>query len=143
MEAERSDWGYGVCEYMPFVRWHLRHIHIFSGRQTFEFEVKGTYVPTLLKPLFFMCTFLITAGMSKERSGGGVSVGNVHCAEYLRTLTDMKVPIEELKFEDIIGRGSFAVVHKGMWKGAQVALKCISVPGSISAGIPKEVEILR
>ena len=80
--------------------------------------------------------------MSTERSGGGVSVGNVHCAEYLRMHT-YRYESCKWKFEDINGRGSFAVVHKGMWKGASVALKCISVPESISAGIPKEVKIFR
>lgn len=35
---------------------------------------------------------------------------------------------DELQFEKIIGRGHFAVVHKGKWNGKEVALKCIAIP---------------
>lgn len=47
-------------------------------------------------------------------------------------------------YEGIIGRGSFAVVHKGRWQEKAVALKCIRIPFlSNTSEIPKEVEILR
>ena len=56
---------------------------------------------------------------------------------------DMQVDICDIKFDAIIGRGSFAVVYRKAWRARQVALKCVSVPDSVSAGIPKEVQILR
>lgn len=55
----------------------------------------------------------------------------------------MMIEFGELKFEEIIGRGHFAVVHKGVWKGREVALKCITLPDNCLFSIPPEVEILK
>ena len=35
---------------------------------------------------------------------------------------------KEIVYENMIGRGSFGTVYKGMWKGKKVALKKISIP---------------
>ena len=47
-------------------------------------------------------------------------------------------------FDAVIGSGSFAVVHRGRWRGMEVAIKSIKIPsGSLHASdLPKEVEIL-
>ena len=45
--------------------------------------------------------------------------------------------------EEIIGRGSFAEVHKGRWKEQEVALKRMRLPpGSDPSIVPKEVAVL-
>ena len=57
-----------------------------------------------------------------------------------------QVPIKQLHFGEVIGRGSFGKVHKGTWKGLTVALKSITLPpGSDSSLLPtpREVEVLR
>ena len=52
--------------------------------------------------------------------------------------------MEMLEFGEVIGRGSFADVHKGKWNGEEVALKRIRLPpGSDSSSVLKEVAVLR
>ena len=51
--------------------------------------------------------------------------------------------MKDLEFSNVIGRGSFAVVYRGCWRGKDVALKQIRVPCGNIATVPKEVEILR
>ena len=41
---------------------------------------------------------------------------------------DAKIPFEDLQFEDVIGKGAFATVYKGSWKGRVVALKTLKLP---------------
>lgn len=54
------------------------------------------------------------------------------------------VDMKELEFGPVVGRGSFAEVHKGKWKGQEVALKCIRLPpGGDTSIVPKEVSVLR
>ena len=51
--------------------------------------------------------------------------------------------MKELEFGPVIGRGSFAEVHRGKWK-REVALKRICLPpGGDSSVVPKEVQVLR
>ena len=60
--------------------------------------------------------------------------------------TGQFVEMKNIVFEGVIGRGSFAVVHKGRWEGKDVALKRIRIPCSTSLStstLPQEVEILR
>ena len=57
-------------------------------------------------------------------------------------------PIEfsSLKFGDVIGRGSFGVVHKGEYHGSEVALKRIKLPPGVSPSslpTPKEISVLK
>ena len=59
---------------------------------------------------------------------------------------DLCVDMKDLEFGIVVGRGSFAAVHRGTWKGAEVALKRIRIPcgSNISAtNLPKEISILR
>lgn len=52
--------------------------------------------------------------------------------------------METLEFGEVIGRGSFAEVHKGKWNGQEVALKRMRLPlGSDSSSLLKEVAVLR
>ena len=64
----------------------------------------------------------------------------------IKCKTDLRVDMKDVQFGKIIGRGSFAVVYKGVWRGKEVALKQIQLPcGSDLATLttPKEVLILR
>lgn len=59
---------------------------------------------------------------------------------------DLRADMKDIQFGKIIGRGSFAVVYRGHWRGKEVALKKIQLPsGSDLAALatPKEVLILR
>ena len=38
----------------------------------------------------------------------------------------------ELKFDEVIGQGSYGTVHKGIWRGETVALKRLPVPPGMS-----------
>lgn len=52
--------------------------------------------------------------------------------------------MDTLEFGEIIGRGSFADMHKGRWKEQEVALKGMRLPpGSDPSIVPKEVAVLR
>ena len=63
-----------------------------------------------------------------------------HVYSTIELLVDMK----ELEFGPVIGRGSFAEVHRGKWKGEEVALKRIRLPpGGDPSVFPKEVQVLR
>lgn len=58
--------------------------------------------------------------------------------------TDLLVDMEMLEFGEVVGRGSFAEVHKGKWNGKKVALKRMRLPpGSDPSIVPKEVAVLR
>ena len=48
-----------------------------------------------------------------------------------------------LKFEECIGRGSFAVVHRGTWQGKEVALRLPSGLDADSLQNIQEINILR
>ena len=66
------------------------------------------------------------------------------CKFVLCLYTDLLVDMDTLDFEEIIGRGSFAEVHKGRWKEQEVALKRMRLPpGSDPSIVPKEVAVLR
>ena len=57
-----------------------------------------------------------------------------------------RIAFEELTFGNVIGRGSFGEVHKGVWNGTAVALKRIRFPPETeisSLSIPKEVSVLK
>ena len=57
-----------------------------------------------------------------------------------------RIAFEELTFGNVIGRGSFGEVHKGVWNGTTVALKRIRFPSETqisSLSIPKEVSVLK
>ena len=57
---------------------------------------------------------------------------------------ELMVDMKELEFGPVIGRGSFAEVHKGKWKGQEVALKRIRLPpGGDPSIVSKEVSVLR
>ena len=51
--------------------------------------------------------------------------------------------MNDLEFGNIVGKGSFAVVYRGLWQGRDVALKQIRLPCASSTTVPKEVTILR
>ena len=52
--------------------------------------------------------------------------------------------MKELEFGPVIGRGNFAEVHRGKWKGEKFALKQIRLPpGGDPLIVPKEVQVLR
>ena len=56
------------------------------------------------------------------------------------------IEFDELSIGDIIGKGSFSVVHHGEWKGKDVALKRVWVPPEIGykqVMNSKEVSIMR
>ena len=57
---------------------------------------------------------------------------------------ELLVDMEELEFGPVVGCGSFAEVHKGKWKGQEVALKRIRLPpGGDQSIISKEVSELQ
>lgn len=57
---------------------------------------------------------------------------------------DAQIPIKELGFGKIIGQGSFGVVHKGVYKGSDVALKSMKLPpGTDALSLPTEVSMLK
>ena len=58
---------------------------------------------------------------------------------YTHVIEDIKIKMTDVTFKEIVGRGSFSVVHRGTWKGKDVALKCISVPEKLSMGLPQEI----
>ena len=43
------------------------------------------------------------------------------------------VDYSEIQIGDLIGRGSYGTVHKGVWNGETVALKQVSIPAGIDA----------
>lgn len=51
--------------------------------------------------------------------------------------------MKDLEFGGVLGRGSFATVHRGTWRGMEVALKRIRMPCAAIADLPKEISILR
>ena len=56
------------------------------------------------------------------------------------------IEMEELKFGSVIGRGNFGVVHKGEWKGREVAIKRISLPSGTDVSLlptPNEIAVLK
>lgn len=59
---------------------------------------------------------------------------------------DVCIPIAELNFGEIVGRGSFGVVHQGLFRHSEVALKCIRVPPGANPSFlptPTEVSVLK
>ena len=59
---------------------------------------------------------------------------------------DLCVDMKDLEFGAVVGRGSFAAVHRRTWRGTEVALKRIRMPFGSSTTItnlPKEISILR
>ena len=56
---------------------------------------------------------------------------------------ELIVDMKEFEFGPVVGRGSFAEVHKGKWKGQEVALKRIPLPpGGDPSIVSKEVSVL-
>ena len=59
---------------------------------------------------------------------------------------DLCVDMKDLEFGAVVGRGSFATVQCGTWRGTEVALKRIRMPcgsGTTTTNLPKEISILR
>ena len=48
-----------------------------------------------------------------------------------------------MKFVEVVGEGTFGVVHKAIWCGTVVAAKVISVPCGSEDGVIKEIEMCR
>ena len=49
-------------------------------------------------------------------------------------------------FGEVVGQGTFGVVHRGIWKGIDVAIKRIKLPSGTnysSLTTPKEVSVLK
>ena len=44
---------------------------------------------------------------------------------------------------EVIGEGTFGVVHKAVWRGCVVAAKVINVPSGYASGVMKEIEVCR
>lgn len=64
-------------------------------------------------------------------------------------MSDAVIPVissHNLIFEDVIGKGNFAIVYRGKWDGRSVALKKMKLPSGISVDtLPnvQEIKILR
>ena len=43
----------------------------------------------------------------------------------------MDIEFKELTVGEVIGRGSFSIVHHGQWRGQQVALKKLRLPSGV------------
>ena len=74
------------------------------------------------------------------------SVAGCANALFFVPIEGLCVDIKDIKFDEIVGRGSFATVRHGRWQGRDVALKRIRLPNGASisnANVPKEVEIVR
>lgn len=50
---------------------------------------------------------------------------------------------QELKVMDVIGEGTFGVVHKAIWRGTVVAAKLINLPSGSEADVNQEIEMCR
>lgn len=50
---------------------------------------------------------------------------------------------KELKNVEIVGEGTFGVVHKAVWRGTVVAAKIVSLPNGSEATVLKELEMCR
>ena len=48
-----------------------------------------------------------------------------------------------MKVVEVVGEGTFGVVHKAIWRGTVVAAKVISVPCGSEDGVIKEIEMCR
>ena len=48
-----------------------------------------------------------------------------------------------MKLIDVVGEGTFGVVHKAIWRGTVVAAKVISVPSGSESSVLKEIEMCR
>ena len=53
------------------------------------------------------------------------------------------VPLNDLKFEEIIGSGEFANVRKGQWKNHEVAIKQFKDTSSLVSNLLEEANIMR
>ena len=49
----------------------------------------------------------------------------------------------ELRLAEIIGQGSFGIVHKAVGRGSVVAAKVISLPSADRDAVMKEIETIR
>ena len=50
---------------------------------------------------------------------------------------------DELKLIEVVGEGTFGIVHKAIWRGTIVAAKLINVPSGSEASVKKEIELCR
>ena len=55
----------------------------------------------------------------------------LHSLIFLHMATDFFIDPKEIVYKKLIGRGGFATVYKGKWKGKKVALKRINIPPGI------------
>ena len=57
------------------------------------------------------------------------------------------VKFEDVKFGEVIGRGTFGTVNRGVWKGKDVALKRMKTAGCVNrvedVSNYKEISVLR
>jgi hypothetical protein len=78
-----------------------------------------------------LCTNL-TIGLSSHNLISGSQVANQMTI----------VPLNELKFEDIIGSGEFANVRKGWWRNHQVAIKQFKDTSTSVSNLLQEANIM-
>ena len=50
---------------------------------------------------------------------------------------------KELKVMEVIGQGTFGVVHRAIWRGTTVAAKILNVPSGCESEIYREIEMCR
>ncbi|OWM63963.1 probable serine/threonine-protein kinase SIS8 [Punica granatum] len=87
----------------------------------------------------------------KQCSSSGGSIGSYGTASSrgdseLSSLVDCEIQWEDLQIGEEIGQGSYAVVHRGIWKGSDVAIKvyCSNEYGEkILRDYKKEIDIMK
>ena len=50
---------------------------------------------------------------------------------------------QALKLLEVIGQGTFGIVHKAVWRGTAVAAKLINVPAGSEHKVTRELEMCR
>ena len=65
-----------------------------------------------------------------------------HVIKSIIYFVDLSIPVSDLTFGDVIGRGNFAVVRKCVWNGTGVAVKTIDVPTENTDYVAQEIKVL-
>lgn len=59
------------------------------------------------------------------------------------TYTSIPDTFSNLKLIEVVGEGTFGVVHKAVWRGTVVAAKVVNVPHGSTECVMKELEMCR
>ena len=57
--------------------------------------------------------------------------------------TVLLIHLRNLKLGEVVGEGTFGVLHKAIWRGTVVAAKIINIPNGSETSVMKEIEMCR